>query len=326
MKIGNIDIDRPIVLAPMEDVTDAPFRQICKEHGADIVYTEFTASEALIRDIPKAIKKIKVHNAERPVAIQLFGGREASMEAAARIAETCQPDFIDVNCGCWVKNVVARNEGAGLLKDLSKFKSVVQAVIRGTSLPVTVKTRLGWDQNSICILDVAKMLEDIGVQALTVHCRVRSQGHSGSADWDWLAKIKQVISIPLIGNGDVCDVEDVRRMLDTGCDGVMIGRGAIGNPWVFQRSREYLQTGKVPPLPSAKERFDLILRHLALSLVKTDNYLFTIMAFRKFYVGYIKDIPLSGKLRKKLVQIDTIEGIEDVLRKYLDDLEAGRLE
>src|SRR3989338_7866983 len=191
MKIGTINIDRPIALAPMEDVTDTAFRLICKRMGADIVYTEFTSSEAIIRDIPKAIRKITVTEEERPVAIQIFGGVEASMEAAARKAESLNPDFIDINCGCWVKNHVARGEGAALLKDLSLFEKIVQSTVRATHLPVTVKTRLGWDERSIVILDVAKMVEQAGEQALTVHCRTRSQAHSGQADWSWLEKIKK---------------------------------------------------------------------------------------------------------------------------------------
>src|SRR3989338_3660216 len=191
MKIGSIDIDKPICLAPMEDVTDTAFRLICKRLGADIVYTEFTSSEAIIRDIPRAMKKIRVTDAERPVAIQLFGGVSESMELATKKAEALGPDFIDINCGCWVRNHVARGEGAALLKDLSLFEKIVQSTVRAAHLPVTVKTRLGWDERSIVILDVAKMVEQAGEQALTVHCRTRSQAHSGQADWSWLEKIKK---------------------------------------------------------------------------------------------------------------------------------------
>lgn len=323
MKIGSIDIANPLVLAPMEDVTDAPFRLICKQLGADIVYTEFTASEAVIRGIPKALDKIRICDEERPAAIQLFGGREESMEEAARIAETFRPDFIDVNCGCWVKNVVARNEGAGLLRDLPKFRAVVQAVIRGTALPVTVKTRLGWDHNSICILEAARMLEDIGVRALSVHCRVRSQGHTGTADWEWLTRIKKAVSIPVIGNGDIMEVADVKRMLETGCDGVMIGRAAIGNPWIFQRAREYLKTGNIPPLPAVEERFRVALDHLRLVLGRNDT-VYAVRSFRKFYAGYIKGVPLAAQLRKKLMAAESYESVKRCFEDYLNDTPASR--
>jgi len=237
MNIGDIHIEQPIALAPMEDVTDAAFRLICKRLGADIVYTEFTSSEALIRDIPRALSKIQISDEERPIAIQIFGGVEESMEGATQKAESFNPDFIDINCGCWVKKHVGRGEGAALLKDLPHFEKIVRSTVNATKLPVTVKTRLGWDADSIVILDVAKMVEQAGAKALTVHCRTRSQAHRGQADWHWLERIKKVVSIPVIGNGDVTTSEDVKRMFETGCDGVMIGRGAITNPWIFQQAK-----------------------------------------------------------------------------------------
>src|SRR3989338_7264172 len=195
MKIGTIDMDNPIILAPMEDVTDTSFRLVCKRLGADIVYTEFTSSDALIRNIPKALTKIKITEEERPIAIQIFGGTQEAMESAARTAEQFAPDFIDINCGCWVKNHVSRGQGAALLKDLPRMERIVKATVRATKLPVTVKTRLGWDAQSIVILDVARMVEQAGAQAIAVHCRTRSQAHQGQADWQWLEKIKKVVSI-----------------------------------------------------------------------------------------------------------------------------------
>ena len=216
-------------LAPMEDVTELPFRLICKRLGADIVYTEFTSSEGIIREAPRIMEKIRINEEERPVGIQIFGGRPEAMAGAAQAVEKLNPDFIDINCGCWVKNHVARNEGAGLLRDLPLFEEIVKATVKATKLPVTVKTRLGWDEQSIVITDVAKMVEAAGAQALTVHCRTRAQAHSGFADWSWLEKIKKIIHIPLIGNGDITTPEDVQAMLETGCDAVMIGRGAIAN-------------------------------------------------------------------------------------------------
>src|SRR3989338_7365656 len=225
MIISKIEIKNPICLAPMEDVTDIPFRLVCKRLGADIVYTEFASSEALIRDAKKTIRKVQIVEEERPVAIQIFGGAERSMEQAARVAEKFNPDFIDINCGCWVKNVAMRGEGAGLWRALPQFERVVRSTVNATKLPVTVKTRLGWDEKSIVILDAAKMVQQAGGQALTVHCRTRSQAHDGKADWDWLAKIKKVVSIPIIGNGDIQTPQDVKAMLETGCDGIMVGRG-----------------------------------------------------------------------------------------------------
>ena len=324
MKIGKIDIDKPLCLAPMEDVTDAPYRRICHKLGADIVYTEFTASEAIIRNIYKSHEKMRVFEDERPVAIQIFGGKEESIEEAARIAETFKPDFIDINCGCWVKNVVARTEGAGLLRDLPLFEKIVKSAVRGTSLPVTVKTRLGWDMDSICILDVAKMVEDAGAQALAVHCRVRSQGHGGEAQWHWLEKIKKVISIPLIGNGDIVEPQDAARMFETGCDGVMIGRGAIGNPWIFRQCRYFMETGEIEPLPSINERVDVCLEHLRLSIEKR-GLPRGIYSFRKNYAGYLKGLPHAANVRKELVLIDDYATIEERLFQYRDQLNRESL-
>lgn len=318
MKIGSITIDHPLCLAPMEDVTDLSFRRISRELGADIVFTEFTSSEALIRDIPKALRKIKICDEERPVGIQIYGGVEASMDGAAKVAESFHPDFIDINCGCWVKNHVQRCECAGLLRDLAKFERIVKAVVRGTKLPVTVKTRLGWDENSIVILDVARMLEDIGVAALTIHCRTRMQGYKGLADWRWLEKIRKVISIPLIGNGDVITPYDVRAMFQTGCDGVMIGRGAISNPFLFREAKYYLKSGTLMPPASLEERVQLCLRHLHLS-IEYKGLNRGIMEFRKYYVGYFHGQPNIAKLRADLMQMTDLDVITRRLYQYLEE-------
>lgn len=318
MKIGSIQIDRPLALAPMEDVTEMPFRSICKRLGADLLYTEFTSSEGLIREIPRALKKIELFEEERPIAIQLFGGVETSMEGAVRVAERFKPDFIDINCGCWVKNHVARGEGAALLKDLPHFEAIVKSVVKATKLPVTVKTRLGWDAESIVILDVAKMVENAGACVLTVHCRTRAQAHRGFADWNWLEKIKKVISIPLIGNGDVTTPEDVKRMLETGCDGVMIGRGAIANPWIFEQSKYYLKTGRLLPEKTIQEKIELCIEHLKLSVVYSgprDG----VMTFRKFYAGYLKGIPNIARLRSDLMQLNGLPEIIDRLYGFLEE-------
>jgi tRNA-dihydrouridine synthase B len=320
MKIGAINIETPIALAPMEDVTDTPFRIICKRLGADILYTEFTSSEALIRDIPKALKKIQLTEFERPIAIQLFGGGEESMEEAVRVAEQNRPDFIDINCGCWVKNHVKRGEGAALLKDLSHFEKIVKSTVQATKLPVTVKTRLGWDNKSIVILDAARMVEQAGAQALAVHCRTRSQGHKGEADWKWLEKIKKVISIPLIGNGDLSTPEDIKRMLETGCDGVMVGRGAISNPWIFRQAKHYLKTGGLLAPATVPERIELCIRHLKMS-VEYKGAWDGVLSLRKHYLGYLKGLPNVARLRADLMQLTEIDRIVERLYQFLEQNE-----
>ncbi len=304
----------------MEDVTDLSFRLICKRMGADIVYTEFTNCEAIVRNIPNSLSKLELSAEERPVAIQLFGGNEETMELATNIAEGFGPDFIDLNCGCWVKNVVARNEGAGLLRDIPKFKRIVQAVLNGTKLPVTVKTRLGWDESSIIILEVAQMLEQMGVQALTVHCRTRSQAHNKPlADWSWLEKLKKTVSIPIIGNGDVVTPEDAKRMFETGCDGIMIGRAAIANPWLFTQVKHYLKTGDFIQEPTMKEKVDLMIEHLQMAIDNAEENRNPIFSFRKFIAGYIKSFPNVSVLRNDLMKMESIDPIIDRLHQFLDE-------
>lgn len=317
MQIGTIQLKNPLALAPMEDVTELPFRVICKRLGADLVYTEFTASEALIREVPRALHKIEISDEERPVAIQIFGGRPEAMEGAAQVVEKFKPDFIDVNCGCWVKNHVARNEGAGLLRDLPLFEKIVKSTVKATKLPVTVKTRLGWDEDSIVILDVAKMVEQAGAKALTLHCRTRSQAHNGFADWSWLEKVKKAISIPLLGNGDVTTPEDVKAMLETGCDGVMIGRGAIANPWIFQQAKHFINTGEFLPEPSADERIQTCLEHLKLNIAyKGEKY--GVQTFRKHYAGYLKGLPNISLVRGDLVQYTQYDQILERFKKFTE--------
>lgn len=236
LTIGKVSVKNGILLAPMEDVTDMPFRVICKRMGADIVYTEFISSDGLIRDARRSLEKLELSPEEHPVAIQIFGGELDTMKAAAKKAESSSPDFIDINCGCWVRNVVARNAGAALLKDPPAMAAMTKALVDTVGLPVTVKTRLGWDKQSIVIEDVAKRLEDAGASAITVHCRTRDMGHSGDADWHWIPKVKRAVSIPVILNGDIVHAQEaLRAFKETGCDAVMIGRAAVGNPFIFRK-------------------------------------------------------------------------------------------
>jgi len=317
MRIGDIDIHRPLCLAPMEDVSDVPFRLLCKEQGADLVYTEFTNCEALVRNVKDAFKKIEVHPDERPMAIQIYGSAEGSMEEAARIAEANGCDFIDINCGCWVKKIAHRGDGAGLLRDLDKFRSVVEAVQRGTSLPVTVKTRLGWDENDIKILEVARMLEDMGIAVLTVHCRTRRQGYTGDADWAWLPRIKEASNIQLVANGDIFTPEDAKACFDLGCEGVMIGRGAIHSPWIFHHTRHFLETGDRLPDLTLRERVEMCIRHLSDSAAYRGERR-GCLAFRRHYNGYLKGVHNIANLRKDLMQYEAVAPIAERLYRFLD--------
>jgi tRNA-dihydrouridine synthase B len=311
------NLEGKLLLAPMEDITEPPFRLICKRLGADIVFTEFISSEALIRDAVKARKKLFYYEEERPVGIQIFGGSENVMESAAKIAEEANPDFIDINCGCWVRDVALRGAGAGLLRDLPKMKMIADSVIKKTSLPVTLKTRLGWDEKSIVIIEVAKMMEDIGIQALTVHCRIRGQGNSGDADWSWIKKIKGAgIKIPIILNGNVKTPEDVKYVLDNfDPDAVMIGQAAVTNPWIFKQTKYFLEHGELPPPVTVEERIDLCLEHLKLAVdYKGEKY--GVMEFRKHYTGYFRDMKNISKFRLELMQLNTLLPIEEKLNNF----------
>jgi tRNA-dihydrouridine synthase B len=309
------DFKNKIVLAPMEDVTEPPFRVIAKRLGADVLYTEFISSEGLIRDARKAREKLFFYEEERPIAIQIFGGLEDSMDKAARISESANPDFIDINCGCWVKDVALRGAGAGLLRDLPKMQRIAESVMKNVSLPVTLKTRLGWDEDSIVILDVARMLEQIGIQALTVHCRLRNQGNKGTADWNWVKRIKDAgIKIPIILNGNVKTPEDVKFVFETySPDAVMIGQGAIHNPWIFKQSKEYLAKGSYEE-PSVEEKINMCIQHLKLN-VETKGEPKGIIEFRKFYSGYLKNLPDVSKFRMQLMKPVTLNEAIDKLEE-----------
>ena len=319
LKIGPVEVCPGLLLAPMEDVTDLPFRMVCKELGADIVCTEFINVEGLIREDPdgagRTYRKLAFLEAERPVGIQLYGAVESSVAQAAQIAAAQQPDLIDVNCGCWVAKVARRGAGAGLLQDLPRMRAVVSRVVRSTDLPVTVKTRLGWDAQSIRIVEVAQMLEDIGVQALTVHCRTRAQGNKGAVDYAWIPRIKAAVSIPVILNGDVTTPEDVARAFaTTGCDGVMIGRGAIRHPWIFREARHFLKTGEPLPLPAVKERVALCLHHLQLALNYRGEHQ-ALASMRRHYAGYFRGLPRAARVRGELARYRELAPLQERLQE-----------
>lgn len=320
-KIGHIELpERPLLLAPMEDVTDESFRIQCRRLGADVVYTEFISSEALIRNVVKSRKKLVTLEEERPVAIQIYGGDPDVMREAALISEASGPDFLDINCGCWVKNVAGKGAGAGLLKDLPRMEKMVKTVVDAVKLPVTVKTRIGWDHTSINVLDVAPMLEQAGAAALTIHCRTRSQGHSGNADWSWIPKIKERVSIPVFVNGDVNSPEAADKAFrETGCDAVMIARAAIGNPFIFRQIKEYFATGSYTITPLA-ERIEVCLAQLRHYITLRDEG-HAIPSFRKYYSGYFTGMRGAAKLRHDLVRLPTYAAVEDRLYRFLSEYE-----
>ncbi len=318
-KVGKIELTKPLLLAPMEDVTDIAFRRICKEFGADVVYTEFVNSDGLIRSNKNTEKKLEITEFERPVGIQIYGGNLEPMIEAAKIAEEKNPDMIDINAGCWVKKIAGRGAGAGLLKDPCYMQTMVESIVKNVSLPVTVKTRLGWDEKSINILEVAKRIEDAGASALTVHCRTKSQGHSGEADWSWIPKVKDVVKIPVALNGNVFTAEDVVKAFnETNADAVMIARGAIEHPWIFREAKLLLNNQTFNEvLPD--ERINIILRHLKYSLEIKDERS-AIITFRKYYAGYLKGLPASKEVRIKLYQQLEYKPVEDILFNYLEKL------
>lgn len=315
-----------LLLAPMEDVSEPPFRLLCRQLGADVVYTEFVNAEGLLREDPggprRAAHKLDFSEDERPVGIQLYGASELSMEEAARIATDRGPDLIDINCGCWVSAVALRGAGAGLLRDVTQMRQVVRRVMGATHLPVTVKTRLGWDAQSIRIVEVARMLEGEGVAALTVHCRTRAQGHKGDVDYSWIPRIREAVGIPVILNGDVTSPQGAEAAFrDTGCDGIMIGRGAIRHPWLFAEIRHYLDTGRLLPAPTGAQRAGLCRRHLHLCLAHGGER-HGLVAMRRHYAGYFRDLPGAAQLRAELCAIRAAAALEARLVELAATLDA----
>lgn len=316
VKIGNIDLgDFPLLLAPMEDVSDPPFRFVCKQNGADMMYTEFISSEGLIRDAAKSRQKLDVFEYERPIGIQIFGSDIEHMREATEIATKAKPDLIDINYGCPVKNVACRGAGASLLQDIDKMVAMTAAVVKATHLPVTVKTRLGWDDNTKNVYEVAERLQDVGIKALTIHGRTRSQMYKGVADWTLIREIKRNprIQIPIFGNGDVDSPEKAANWrLEYEVDGIMIGRAAIGYPWIFREIKHFFETGTFLDGPTINERVDVCTTHLKKS-IEWKGPKTGIFEMRRHYANYFKGIPNFKEYRMKLVSLERVEDIEEVL-------------
>jgi nifR3 family TIM-barrel protein len=315
-KIGNIQLPEfPILLAPMEDVSDPPFRAVCKDNGADLMYSEFISSEGLIRDAIKSLKKLDFSEEERPFGIQIFGGDEEAMAMSARICETVNPDLVDINFGCPVKKVVSKGAGAGVLKDIDLMVRLTEAVVKSTNLPVTVKTRLGWDEQSKNIEEVAERMQDVGVKALSIHGRTRAQLYKGEADWTLIAKVKNNprIHIPIFGNGDIDSPQKALLYKNRyGVDGIMIGRAAIGYPWIFREIKAYLKDQTILPPPTLAERIEVCKKHLHKS-IDWKGPIVGINEMRRHYTNYLKGLPGIKEFRYRLVTLNSPQEINEVL-------------
>ena len=318
VKIGNIDLGEfPLLLAPMEDVSDPPFRFVCKQNGVDMMYTEFISSEGLIRDAAKSRAKLDIFEYERPIGIQIFGSEIESMREATEIATLAKPDLMDINYGCPVKNVACRGAGASLLQDIDKMVKMTKAVVDATHLPVSVKTRLGWDDNTKNVCEVAERLQDIGIQALTIHGRTRAQMYKGEADWTLIREIKRNkrIKIPIFGNGDVNSIEKAADWrMEYEVDGIMIGRAAIGYPWIFREIKHFFKTGEYLPEPTITERVQVCKTHFDKSIAwKGDKV--GVFEMRRHYANYFKGIPDFKEYRMKLVSLEDVHEIHAVLEE-----------
>ncbi|ANQ50075.2 tRNA dihydrouridine synthase DusB [Flammeovirga sp. MY04] len=316
VKIGDVEIKNfPLLLAPMEDVSDPPFRAVCKENGADLMYTEFISAEGLIRDAAKSRQKLDIYDYERPIGIQIFGEKIESMREAAAIAEEANPEMIDINYGCPVKKVAGKGAGAGILLDIDKMQSMTEEIVKQVNKPVTVKTRLGWDDSTIRIVEVAKRLQDVGVQALTIHGRTRQQMYKGVADWTKIAEVKNHpdIHIPIFGNGDIDSPQkalEYKNKYDV--DGIMIGRASIGYPWIFREIKHFMETGEILDAPTLEERINTLKRHLNFSVEwKGDRT--GIFEMRRHYTAYFKGITHFKPFRTRLVEAMTHEEVLNIL-------------
>ena len=322
-KIGNIELgDFPLLLAPMEDVSDPPFRAVCKQHGADLMYTEFISSEGLIRDAAKSLQKLDIFEYERPIGIQLFGSDIDSMREAGIVADNANPDLIDINYGCPVRQVACKGAGAALLQDIPKMVQMTSEIVKIAHRPVTVKTRLGWDDKTKNIIEVAERLQDIGIAALTIHGRTRAQMYKGDADWSLIGELKSNsrITIPIFGNGDVDSPEKAKEMKDRyGVDGIMIGRASIGNPWIFNEIKHFLKTGEHLASPTISDRVNVCKEHLDFSMRWKSKHA-GIVEMRRHYTNYFKGLPHFKEYRLKLVTTysydEIIKILNEVEKKY----------
>lgn len=316
VKIANIELpDFPLLLAPMEDVSDPPFRAVCKKHGADLMYTEFISSEGLIRDAIKSRQKLDIFEEERPVGIQIFGGDEEALSLSAKICETVNPDLIDINFGCPVKKVVCKGAGAAILKDIDGMVRLTKACVNAVSKPVTVKTRLGWDESSKNIEEVAERLQDIGIAALSIHGRTRAQMYKGDADWTLIAKVKNNprITIPIFGNGDIDSPQKALEYKNRyGVDGIMIGRAAIGHPFIFEEVKHYFTTGEILAAPSIEQKVDVAIEHLTNS-IKWKGEKLGILEMRRHYSNYLKGISHVKEIKNKIVSSLELQEILELL-------------
>ena len=328
MKIGNLELTEfPLLLAPMEDVSDPPFRSLCKNHGADLMFTEFISSEGLIRDAEKSLQKLDIYDEERPIGIQIFGDKIDSMREAAAIAEKANPELIDINYGCPVKKVACKGAGAGILLDLPKMQAMTKEIVDNVSLPVTVKTRLGWDDNTIKIQEVTKRLQDVGVQAITIHGRTRKQMYKGTANWEYIAEVKNdpSIHIPVFGNGDIDSPEkalEYKKRFNV--DGIMIGRASIGYPWIFREIKHFFATGEKLLPPTIEERIDAARKHLQLS-VNWKGEKKGIYEMRRHYTNYFKGIHGFKSYRMRLVQSDSFSEIHDILNEVVENFTSDKM-
>ena len=316
MRIGPINFDEfPFFLAPMEDVSDPPFRALCKREGCDMMYTEFISVEGLIRDAHKSVQKMDIYDDERPIGIQIFGAEIDSMKRAAEIVEEAQPEVLDINFGCPVKKVVCKMAGAGILQDIPRMVKLTEEIVKSTNLPVTVKTRLGWNEETKYIEEVAERLQDVGIHALAIHGRTRKQMYKGEADWSLIGKIKENprVHIPIIGNGDIDSPQKAMEYKNRyGVDGIMIGRAAIGNPWIFREIKHYFRTGDIIERPSLDERIDVVKEHLERSLEWKGEKL-GVLEMRRHYAIYLRGLPHIKPFRNKLVTTDEPNEIFDLL-------------
>ncbi len=315
VKIGDVELGEfPLLLAPMEDVSDPPFRALCKSQGCDMLYTEFISVEGLIRNADKSIQKLDISDEERPVGIQIFGSDRDSMVQAAEIIERTKPEVLDINYGCPVKKVVCKMAGAGILQDIDRMVSLTKAVVEATSLPVTVKTRLGWDEDSKNITTVAERLQDIGIKALSIHGRTRKQMYTGEADWTLIAKVKENprIHIPIFGNGDIDSPQKAKLYKERyGVDGIMIGRASIGNPWIFREVKQFLLDGTLLPPPTLEDRIDAVLTHLQRS-IQWKGLRLGICEMRRHYTNYFRGYREVKQFRSRLVQAESFDEVVDI--------------